>query len=1770
GVAPASGAGSDPANASVPDAWRTMLGPWQQRLPAERYLVRVAHRFPSVDCRERSPATLPVACASLLDLHGREWLTAEAFLRHAASLGLFGEVPTRRIDASRSTGADVRWHLLAKRPYHVRAATDDDLDRLEALERLCWKHTRMPRQRLADRILRHPGGQFVLEEAGEVRAALYSQRIRSVEAIDECRAESVHRLHDPAGPIVQLLAVNVDPAFQNLGYGDHLLEYALQLCEADPTISRVVGVTLCKAFDAGRGVSFDAYLQQEGLEQDPILAFHRSHGAEVVRAVTGYRPEDRSNGGAGVLVSYDLSSRWERQAQPAADHLPAAGTEPMTGETIAQDLYAALGELLAERGGAFDPHRPLMEMGLDSADLLAVARHVEQRFGTAVSTGFFFEFNTAARVVGALAARLGAAAVRDDARGRPEQEEATSVNGRKSRPARPEDVAIVGVACRLPGGIERLEDLWETLAAGRSVIGEYPRERGPWPDPARYPAIDRGGFLDDGAAFDADFFRMAPTEVRVTDPQQRLLLELGWTCLEDACIVPAALAGSSTGVFVGASNADYSRLLQRQGAAIQAHYATGSALSVLANRLSYFFDLSGPSMLLDTACSSSLVALHAAIRSLRSGECTAALVGGVNFLCDGDLSLAYHKAGMLAADGLCKTFDARADGYVRAEGGVMLFLKPLSAALSAGDRIQAVLRGSATNHGGLAGGLTVPNPLKQSELLLAAWRDADVTAKEIGFLEAHGTGTPLGDPIEIEGIRAADEAFEPSMRASGCRIGSVKTKLGHLESAAGLAGLLEAMLALRAQAVPPTAHLGEPNPRIELGESGFSLARTLDPWPSDGPRVAGVSSFGSGGTNAHVVVEEAPVIEDPGSEAPDPAGYLLVLSASNGERLRALVERIVAWTASAHASRDLPAAIRTWQLGRTVFPERLAVPVRDVTDLQDRLVGWLAGTLAADHYRASGHGVTPETPPSDALAEALEGRAWNDLAAWWVGGVTIPWERLYQGRPEPAVSLPTYPFARERYWLPDSGAGAALGVSVRSGHPLLARELVAEAGRRFGTRLTGEEPFLSDHHVRTPAGLRAVLPAAAMLEMARAACLRSSGDAPDDLIVTLRDVAWLEPVVVQAPVDVQLVLAPTPDHAEGRGATRFEVVTETDDGIVRHSRGIVSLAPPSTPRERLERDEILARTTRGEEDSETLYERLRKAGLAYGPAHQPVRGLWFGEGELLAALSLPEELRAESAQFGLHPSLLDGALQAAVRLVLPPDAGPGQAPLPFSLATLTVYGPCPQEVWVRVRESGTGQSDAGLATLDLDLFDDQGGVCASLRGFGMRWLRGGARAAAAETPITTSEGLDPDLGVLFAEPVWTPVAFENQSASDAGERHVVLCGFAATEAEALAARREGWRWVTLPEPAGTVASRYRGYAEGTFDAMRELLSLPASGDRLLQVVVRGKEAVWRGLSGLLKSANLEDPRLSVQLVLLEEALAEPLDAELSRLGSQSESSVVRWRDGRWERSGWRESALDADPLHSGLREDGVYLITGGLGGLGGLLAREVIERTTRGRVIVTGRGESGGPRLEALGGGSDRLSYRRLDLADGAAAASLIESVLASHGRLDGIVHCAGMIRDSFVSKKDRASFSAVLTPKVEGTYHLDAASADVDLDFFVLFSSVASALGNVGQTDYAAANGFMDGYAADRNALVAAGHRRGRTVSVNWPLWRAGGMAVDEASARLLRDATGMVALEADRGLDAFHRSLGSSKGQVLVLRGEPSRLRETLRHGRLGRTAA
>ncbi len=509
-----------------------------------------------------------------------------------------------------------------------------------------------------------------------------------------------------------------------------------------------------------------------------------------------------------------------------------------------------------------------------------------------------------------------------------------------------EPIAIIGMGCRFPGA-KNPQAFWSGLRDGVDSISEIPPDRwdineyyDPNPDTPGKMYIRSAGFLEQVDQFEPQFFGITPREAISIDPQQRLLLEVSWEALEYAGVAPERLRNSETGVFIGITTNDYLQIQIESGSStnIDAYSTTGNCLNAVAGRLSYTLGLHGPSMIVDTACSSSLVAIHLACQSLRNRECELALTGGVNIILSPVSTIATCRARMLAPDGRCKTFDATADGFARGEGCGIVVLKRLSDAITDGDNILALIRGSAVNQDGPSSGLTVPNGIAQQALLRKALANALVEPPEVSYIEAHGTGTSLGDPIEVESLGAV--LCQGRSKEQPLIIGSVKTNIGHLESAAGVAGLIKLVLALQNQEIPPHLHLKNPNPHIRWGELPVEVATQRIPWNSaNGPRIAGVSGFGVSGTNAHLIVAEAPARQLQAVESERPV-HLLSLSAKTEEALEELVSHF--YTAL-KTNPNLADVCFTANTGRSVFAHRLALVAKNSAQVREQLAAYSFG-----------------------------------------------------------------------------------------------------------------------------------------------------------------------------------------------------------------------------------------------------------------------------------------------------------------------------------------------------------------------------------------------------------------------------------------------------------------------------------------------------------------------------------------------------------------------------------------------------------------------------------------------------------------------------------------------------------------------------------------------------------------------------------------------------------------------------------------------------------
>ncbi|MEV6449470.1 SDR family NAD(P)-dependent oxidoreductase [Amycolatopsis sp. NPDC051716] len=1428
-------------------------------------------------------------------------------------------------------------------------------------------------------------------------------------------------------------------------------------------------------------------------------------------------------------------------APPVAAAVPSPGPDrPRAGELV--DWLRQELAVLTGSGEAVDADVGLFDLGLTSMMVVDLRNRLETRLGREIPATVVFDHPTIGRLAGFLAGENQAAPVR-----------------RERRAADAEPLAIVGMACRFPGGANDLAAFWRLLSEGRDAIGEVPADRG-W-------SGLRGGFLDGPVdEFDADAFGISPREARGMDPQQRLLLEVAGEAIDDAGIATGALERSATSVFVGINTSDYRQLLAAdESAGVDAYAATGTTFSVAAGRLSFLLGLDGPAMAIDTACSSSLVAAHLAARSLRSGESDLALVAGVNLMLSPVTTASLAKLNALSADGRCKTFDASADGYGRGEGCGVVVLKRLADAQAAGDRIWAVLRGTAVNQDGHRAGLTVPNGQAQRQVVRAALADAGVPPEAVGYVEAHGTGTPLGDPLELT-------ALAGSLRASGdtgtrpppLLVGSVKTNVGHLEAAAGVCGLIKVALMLHHRRIPPHLHFRDPNPHVDWAGLPVTVATELTDWAGERPRLAGLSSFGFSGTNAHAVLAEAPApaAPDPDEEEADRA-ELLVVSASTAAGLDATVAAYGDYLRrTGDGWRDIA---RTAGAHRRHLPHRTAVVARSPREAADRLSGPAARTGRAAgpedrpgllfvysgqgaQWPAMGDGLLAD-PAARAVLESCD-EAVRELAGWsLLDELTAPREvsRLDDTRyAQPAIfAVQAALSARWRRWgvVPDAVIGHSVG-EIAAAHTAGAFDL--ETALHIVVRRAEAMASTRDSGAMAAVGL----PADAVEDLLgpfegrlHVAAVNSpantvvAGDraALDDLHAGLagRGVFWRvvtphyafhTPLMRKAaaelrerldglrPVPVTLPVFSTV-HGGPAGPAAFTAGYWADN-VVRPVRFRAALTAAAG-----------SRTT-------TVVE--------VGP--HAVLGTAVGQ-------TLPGSTVLASMRAGRDPR--EVMLDAAGGLhVLGHEVDHGSLTRPGRRAAL------PPRQWVRSRHwlPARPTADRPAEALDRDVYE-------------IRWRPRKLTAGVPQPPGGTWLVLADRSGLA---------GLVTAHLAAAGHATHVLEPAAVAEPDPAATRaRLATVLAGLPDVNGVVhlGALDAGPVDGPGDELDRALTaacgplLAAAGGITagrLWAVTRGGVAAGGAPAtpaqtpawGLGRVVALEHPEIWGGLIDLDPAEPDPgshaaaIVAEL--LGSDGEDQVA-YRDGerlvaRLERAERPPAARPGvvDPASA-------YLITGGRGALGLRIAVRLAERGARHLVLLGRRPppEQAGRVLRQLADAGVTVHLPDADVADATAMAALFDTASTPWPPIRGVVHAAGVFTPTPIAAMTWPGFRDVLRAKVEGTLVLDAVTASTELDFFVMFSSASSVWGSALAGHYVAANHFLDVMAHERVRRGLPG------LAINWGWWSDSDMAAHHAG---YFEAMGLSVLPDAEGLDAFDRLLGSSRVQLTVAPVDWARFRPVL----------
>jgi len=1516
-----------------------------------------------------------------------------------------------------------------------------------------------------------------------------------------------------------------------------------------------------------------------------------------------------------------------------------------TADRIRSWLVRVVATTVGLAQDAIDPSAPFDRCGITSAEAVSISGQLEQLLGTAMSPTVLYDHPT----INKLAAHLSGP---DTAPPTPAPERATELDAN--------GLCLVGMACRLPGDADTTALFWDNLLGSVDAAAEVPADR--WNAKDHYSSdadqpgksyTKLGGFLSDIAGFDSEFFGLSPREALRMDPQQRLLLEVAWEALEDAGVPADRLRGSRTAVFIGmmATNQYGSLQIEREDRSVldDPYFGMGTAPSVAAGRLSYLLDLHGPSAFVDTACSSALVAVHLAAASLRAGEADLAIVGGVSAILHPDAMRQACKMRMLAADGKCKTFDERADGFLMGEGCGVVVVERWRDAVANGHQVLALLRGSAVNQDGASNGLTAPSGPAQVAVIRAALADADMSPGQIDYVEAHGSGTLLGDSIEMSSLH---KVFGPGRdSAHPLVVGAVKTNIGHLTGASGMAGLIKTVLALRHDRIPPNLHLHTPNPAVDWTRCPTLLPDVVVPWPtSEGPRTAGVSSFGWSGTNAHCVLEQAPSVGPRGRVDPP---HTLLLSARTRTALSATAGRLAGLLRDEPAT-DLADIASTTQLGRAALEYRTTITCDDTADAimaLDAVVGHpgprhvprgritpvtflLPGS--GDQYEGMGAQLYQSEKAFrcslDRCAELLAEPLGSDIRDWIyppdrnaaeAGGLDL---RAMLGRSTPSGTEATSPlfdrldvahaavfaidYACAQTWLswgvrPSSLLGYSLGeyvaaclagvlslddalnlvvrraLLVRSA-PSGAMLAVGDSAERVRPRLTddlslaavngprmcvlaGPEASVSlmERHLRAADIASRRIPAthpmhSALLDPLRAGLAELVGSlrlkAPEIPFVSNLTGTWI--------TDAQAVdskywaahMCQTVQFAPGV----LEVARREGGVLLETGPGqLASLATQILGTHR-DLDVPVFATLRSAADQTTDRRFwLRTAGNLWSSgASVDWRRARSGQSHHTTALpSYPFEHRRFWPSQGGVPSDTSSAKSADSDSGLTADQRPDK---PSELGDW-----CYAPAW---RQSVDTVSDVSPTDHTWLLFVDDHDLLAGLADL----LR--ARGAA----VTTVRG-----GPVFAEDGETFVI-----APDSQDDYRTLIGTLAARDRfpdrvvhgwTVAARRDGplSQRLTDNQKHGlhSVLHTVRALAEHGPDLPVELFAVTSGAHDILggdgvapdkATVLGATRTVSQEFAAIrCRAVDLLSPAPGTALadrsvrLLLHEVLSRNTDDVIAHRGRH-----------RWVRD-FRPVRFEPSAPNIRLRDHGVYLITGGTGELGLMMALH-LHRTVGARLAllsrtplppraewpdITASRPEDDPlrrRLAAVGElermGADVL-YLAADVGDPTAVRSAIAAVDAEFGELHGIIHAAGVPGGGLVRFKTSEDVDRVLRSKVTGTAALYDAVAGRGLDFLVLFSSAVVAIGGLGESDYCAANCFLDAFAA---SVANAGHTP--VVAIDWgpwqrDAWQSAALATLpelRTTMRALRDRFGITD---DEGTELLAMIIGSGLPQVLVL---------------------
>ncbi|PGD97837.1 SDR family NAD(P)-dependent oxidoreductase [Bacillus wiedmannii] len=1360
------------------------------------------------------------------------------------------------------------------------------------------------------------------------------------------------------------------------------------------------------------------------------------------------------------------------------------------------------------------------------------------------------------------------------------------------------EVAIIGMSCRLPDAKNK-DEFWYNLAKGASAIKEVPKER--WNSKIYYdPDVEKldktnckwGGFLGDIDQFDNLFFNMSGKEAELSDPQQRLLLEESWNALEDAGYANDSISNKKCSVFVGISNGDYVDKMNELGIQKEAQSFWGNHNSVSAARISYFLNLKGASVAVDTACSSALVSLHMGCQSIASGESELVLTGGAFINVTPKFFIASSNANMLSPEGKSAAFDNNANGFVPGEGVVMFVLKSLDAALQDGDHVYGVIKSSGINQDGKTNGITAPSTLSQMELEQSVYQKANINPETITYVETHGTGTKLGDPIEIE---ALTNSFRKYTNKKGyCAIGSVKTNIGHAATAAGGASLAKVLLSLRHKQIPPSLNFQTPNEHIDFVNSPFYVNSELKDWEvkTGEKRRAAISSFGFSGTNAHVVIEEPPQKVISNSIK---SWYFVPFSARNERALKQQLQRLRKWLEK-ESTYSIGDICYTLLMGRKHFAVRSALLVRNIAELKQNLDDLCEDKNISNYIifdckkssdekntlvKATGERLIREFKEGNVKEENYKEKLWS-LIEFYVKGYQLDWKKFYEDSNYQRLSLPTYPFSYSRFWLDEANQKTGEGTIKNDTcfqrswpHPLIEKNSSSIEEYKFTTQMTGDEFYLSDHMINN----EKVLPGVAYIEMVRAA-----GELIGKRNVNkIKNLVWQSPIKIDSsPKNIHIKLQ------QNKTDIQYDVFSEENETKITHNYGSILFGDSELKAEKINIDSVMQRCEKLIEGCE-IYNLIAQRNLYLGTSFQVIQEMFGNKQEFVSIIKIPQKLIDGSKEFKLHPSLMDGALQTALL-----GMGYKELYVPFSIGELEIFENLQTAYYVYA--ICTKETEGKLAKFDVYILDEMGEVLVKIKDFIAKPFVNPKNISAplyfksVWEPIKKESEKEKDLEkvIIFDEDeeIWNSIRGNCSSAilvkkgnyyKEISDQMYVIDPRCESDyvklIETLKEKDLFPRHIVYLWTNRSVKQNFEKIEEelkrGIYSvfALTKALTVEPLKEKLQFIYTYSRqsgisEPIQAALSGFFKVASSENNKFIWQSIALESHLKpDILDSVLAELKANAQSSEVSYVNGQRLVKSIREFEFKEEENRIlPWKQKGVYLITGGLGGIGFLLA-QYLAKEFKAKLVLVGRvglSSDKKEKIEELISYGAEVIYVQADVSNRQEVEKLITETKEKYYKIHGILHCAGIVHDALIQKKNSEQVTQVLAPKIWGTIWLDDATKNEKLDLFVLFSSIAAVIGNIGQSDYAYANAFMDEFSNWREQLVGISHRFGKTISINWPLWKEGGMKLDAPMEKLMNETLGLKPLHTENGIYALEQGLIHSEKHLVVLQGERGKMRK------------